>query len=422
MISNGRIFLKELLFFKKRNFNLANRSLYVAGAGTGKTQKILTLAKSEIDAGKKVLVITYTIRNQEELKRRYRENYGTVSRNFVVKGVFSFYLEDLIRPYQRDVFNVQIENIEFTEKNPHLKEKYDGTGERRYYSNVTKKIGTKYNPRYFLTRDLKRAYTFFLAELASIILSNTDKISFKPECLPQKRLESIYSHIFFDEVQDLAEPDYKVLSLLSEYMPNTAITCVGDFRQITYRTVKQKKTKSQSVESEIKRFEELNFVKHNLTGNKRCVQAICDVASEVHLDNGNSDRPSETSEVDEKSIPEDIRKHMGVFVVGKSDLETYILKYKPTVLGWNKGSWDKYKLESSGYYNFGESKGSAFDRVLIIPTENMLEFIFRKNGAGNLPDETKNKLYVAITRARYSVAFVIEDKEKQNARFAIWNA
>jgi DNA helicase-2/ATP-dependent DNA helicase PcrA len=45
------------------------------------------------------------------------------------------------------------------------------------------------------------------------------------------------------------------------------------------------------------------------------------------------------------------------------------------------------------------------------------------NTRTNLKDETRAKLYVAITRARYSVAFVVNEKEIQNiTTIPVWDA
>jgi DNA helicase-2/ATP-dependent DNA helicase PcrA len=58
--------------------------------------------------------------NQAELRSRFVELYGKHSDDFVVKGLFSFYLEDLVRPYQTAMFPERITSTMFTEHNPHL--------------------------------------------------------------------------------------------------------------------------------------------------------------------------------------------------------------------------------------------------------------------------------------------------------------
>ena len=94
--------------------------LWLAGAGSGKTNKIITDAIEVINGGGRVLVVTYTTNNQAELRARFTKLYGASSEHFVVKGLFSFYLEDLVRPYQNEIFPDRITTISFTENNPHL--------------------------------------------------------------------------------------------------------------------------------------------------------------------------------------------------------------------------------------------------------------------------------------------------------------
>jgi DNA helicase-2/ATP-dependent DNA helicase PcrA len=57
-------------------------------------------------------------------------------------------------------------------------------------------------------------------------------------------------------------------------------------------------------------------------------------------------------------------------------------------------------------YNFGASKGKTFDRVLIYPTKDMLDWINDNNK--NLKSVVRAKFYVAITRARFSVGIVYD--------------
>lgn len=54
--------------------------------------------------------------------------------------------------------------------------------------------------------------------------------------------------------------------------------------------------------------------------------------------------------------------------------------------------------------NIGVAKGSTYDRVLIFPTKPMLEYL-KTNDLTKLP--SRHRLYVAVTRARFSVTFVL---------------
>ncbi|MDZ6419851.1 UvrD-helicase domain-containing protein [Escherichia coli] len=51
---------------------------WIAGAGSGKTQKVIEDAIEVIKAGGRVLVVTYTMNNQAELRSRFVELYGAL--------------------------------------------------------------------------------------------------------------------------------------------------------------------------------------------------------------------------------------------------------------------------------------------------------------------------------------------------------
>ncbi|MNP09995.1 hypothetical protein D3C76_1021260 [compost metagenome] len=92
------------------------------------------------------------------------------------------------------------------------------------------------------------------------------------------------------------------------------------------------------------------------------------------------------------------------------------------VLKWRGDIGLKYLPPDTNYYTFGKSKGLGFDRVLILPTANYVNFLTGDSSAFDEDDsdEARNKLYVGITRARYSIGFVVEDKTEQNWPFPLW--
>ena len=55
---------------------------------------------------------------------------------------------------------------------------------------------------------------------------------------------------------------------------------------------------------------------------------------------------------------------------------------------------------------FGRSKGLGFDRVIIYPTKEMMDWL--KDAQSALKAETRAKLYVGLTRARHAVAVVYD--------------
>lgn len=377
--------------------------LCLAGAGSGKTHKVITESIAEIVRGGKVLVVTYTTNNQIELRSRFVKEYGKASDRFVVKGLYSFYLEDMIRPYQRAVFPDRIEGFFFNADNPHLNQKT-----RRPLPGRAEKLANgKVNPLYYLTSCRTKAHTGLLAKLATHIAKKTKNSA-------SLRLKEIYSKVYFDEVQDLVGWDYSVLTHLNKAMPDS-ICCVGDFRQTIYDTTFGQKA-PQSAIDKISAFTAMNFELKPLAMNRRCIQLICDIADQVHLN------AYEKTESAVGMVPDEFSHHLGAFIVRQSEVSDYISTFSPMVLRSNVRSGTKFLPREARCHNFGSSKGLGFDRVLIIPSESQLNFVYGiENPFESKDSETaQNKLYVAITRARYSIGFVVADKKADRLAYPVW--
>lgn len=379
-----------------------SNTLCIAGAGSGKTQKIITESIAEIERGGKVLVVTYTTSNQQELRRRFLEAFGRSSDRFVVKGLFSFYLEDMVRPYQQVLFAQRIDGIFFNERNPHLK-----PGSTYMLPGRKEQLEDKnYNPDHFLTQGGTKAHTGFLAKLAARVAKATKNAA-------AIRLGEIYSQVYFDEVQDLVGWDYEMLKALSKVM-RSPITCVGDFRQTVYETTFGHKA-PQTATEKIAAFKSMGFKEEALVRNWRCIQTICTIADAVHKG------AYKATESAVEKIPPELAHHLGAFIVKHSDVNDYIAAYDPMVLRWNVTSGAKILPAQARCYNFGSSKGLGFDRVLILPAESQMHFVL--DGVAPFPadaETAQNKMYVAITRARYSLGFIVPDKKAEGLRFPVW--
>ena len=99
--------------------------------------------------------------------------------------------------------------------------------------------------------------------------------------------------------------------------------------------------------------------------------------------------------------------HDGVFYIRSGEVLEYVKKYSPVVLRYDRRT--KNIPESFSPMNFGKSKGLTFDRVLIYPNGPVNKFLKGDYEAVSKP-KTKAGLYVALTRARYSVTFVTDKK------------
>lgn len=177
--------------------------------------------------------------------------------------------------------------------------------------------------------------------------------------------------------------------------------CVGDFRQSVYQTSETTKN-PQTNKEKLAEFKRLGFEIDNLAISWRCIQSICDLADRLHADDG--DFPPTESRV--TTVPPEFAMHQGVFAVPASRISEYIGAYDPVILRWNRRTEMKL-CESRTAYNFGESKGLGFERVLILPPDKHAKFLCGDTTAfkGAATDDSRNKLYVGITRAKYSVAF-----------------
>ena len=91
--------------------------------------------------------------------------------------------------------------------------------------------------------------------------------------------------------------------------------------------------------------------------------------------------------------------HDGVYLIDAKDVEAYQNAYMPQLLRYDKRSY------TYGYpaVNYGACKGETFERTMIVPNGPFLKFITK-----GIALESPEKYYVAVTRAKYSIAFVMD--------------
>lgn len=85
----------------------------------------------------------------------------------------------------------------------------------------------------------------------------------------------------------------------------------------------------------------------------------------------------------------------------------------PTILRYKKDSKIEFAHNCS-VFNYGNSKGATFDRVVIVPVGTAEKFILK--GEPIVSKQTLSKFYVACTRARYSIVFAMNNV-KENEYF-----
>ncbi|MBQ8982443.1 MAG: UvrD-helicase domain-containing protein [Lachnospiraceae bacterium] len=205
-----------------------------------------------------------------------------------------------------------------------------------------------------------------------------------------ERLAETYVHIYIDEVQDMAGYDLNIIETLMK--SDVAITCVGDNKQATFRTnnsVKNKKMSGTYIWTFFqKMINDKNVLMNKNLVSRRFNREICNFANLVYPNENNI-----------STSMNEITEHDGVFLIKKEDVELYYDYYAPAILKYDR----KTATDNYYSYNFGECKGMTFQRVLIYPNGPFLDFLLRRKKL-NSPQ----KYYVAVTRAKYSIAFVVE--------------
>jgi DNA helicase II / ATP-dependent DNA helicase PcrA len=346
-----------------------SNNVIFAAAGSGKTTLIVKEALKNKTG--KILITTFTIKNSNEIKRKFINLHGYIPENITIKTWYNFLLTDFIRPYQTNAFsNLKVSSIFYPDK---PNKTYYNKTDRRYFLNSGNQVN----------KDRVSDLAFICNEKSGGNAIN--------------RIEEVYETIYIDEVQDMAGWDLEIFRLLMN--ANIKLTFIGDIRQATYSTSnerKNKKYRGSNIYNFFKELEKLQLctIDKTLNISHRCNQSICDLADNLypHLEKT-------------RSLNNDEVEHQGLFIVREKDFDNYIQLYSPQVLRYNA----KTKIKNA--MNFGESKGLTFDRVLIKPTKAMEQYL--ESGVNNLPPETLAKLYVAITRARHSVAFI--SKIKRNS-------
>ena len=337
----------------------------LAAAGSGKTTHIVTEALA--DRGSQIAIVTFTQKNAEEIRRKFYELGGCIPPHVEVWTWLSFLLHELVRPYQDALYEPRIGTMLWVEKRS------------------TRGIKKEDAARYYFDRN-SQIYSDKVAEFAFECgqLCGGRAIA---------RLKERFDHIYIDEVQDLAGYD---LDLLDTFLRSgLRLTLVGDHRQATYSTNKSARNKQFAGAQIVRKFSEWEkaglcvVIHHNHS--YRCHQLICDLADSFY-----PGLPRTASRV------EGDFDHCGVFTVRMAEAGQYVLRYAPQVLRYNV----KTNCDGMDAMNFGESKGLGFKRVLIFPHGKAVRWL----KTADVKHITKSiaKLYVAVTRAHYSVTFVFD--------------
>ena len=103
-----------------------------------------------------------------------------------------------------------------------------------------------------------------------------------------------------------------------------------------------------------------------------------------------------------QSKNETVTEHDGVFLISTKHVAEYVRLFQPQCLRHSISSGKAFDLD---YLNFKVSKGMTYERVLIVPTAPIAKFI----ASGTyLEENSAATFYVAVTRAKQSVAIILD--------------
>lgn len=351
--------------------------LFIAAAGSGKTTHIIKEVMSDLSS--KVLITTFTQANEQSIRRKLADaNKGCIPPNVTVQTWFSFLIEHGVKPYQ--YWDERVMGMELV-----------STASGFRYMN-------KKFPVYWGEDDF---YKYYFNSRMDIYSDKLSKLVYR--CNEEsggyviKRLEKIFSHIYIDEVQDMAGWDLELIGLFMQSSLN--LTMVGDPRQTVYLTHHDKKYQKYTngkikdfIQTECKKLT-IDIDETTLGASHRNSPEICALSSKLF-----PDLPECKSQL---SLKDD---HMGIFFVKKSDLDSYFCRYNPMQLRYSSLTTP---IANAAVMNFGEAKGLDFSHIVIYPTKDMLKWLC--TGNCQLEESTRAKLYVALTRAFFSVGIVVQD-------------
>ena len=340
------------------------KSVVFAVAGSGKTTRII----ESLTADRRHLILTFTDNNLANLRRRIVEKFGYMPRTIGLFSYFSFLHSFCYRPF----FAMRMKTKGFQWNQPPAWTRVLPRNREAYYLDGTRRI---YYGRLALFLEKKGA-------MAGVIA----------------RIEKYYDSMLVDEVQDFAGNDFNFLSSVVKGS-SMDVMLVGDFYQHTFDTSRDGNTNGTLHDNYGKyqaRFVQMGAVidDKSLVKSRRCAPAVCDfvrksLGIEIHA---HGDGPAVAVEL--------------VTEQGRAD---EIFASAAVKLFYQEHH--KYPCNSN---NWGSSKGLDHYEDVCVVLSVPLSKACESGDFSKLPSQTKNKFYVACTRARRNLYLIPEKLLKKH--------
>jgi len=325
-----------------------DKRLILAVAGSGKTSHIV----DRLDLDKRTLVLAYTDNTFANLRQKISNRFGYLPENITLQTYFTFLNSFCYRPYLLTAMNSK--GITFTHPTVH-----------------SSRTPLTSNARYLDSG--RRVYHNRMARLLEV-----------KGCIPEvlQRLRRYYDAVYVDEAQDFGGHDFNLLLILCGAA--VEILLAGDFYQHTYST-----SADASVNKNL--YADLGMYKARIR------------AAGIHVDTALLVKSRRCS-ID---VCKFIRDHIGIeieSVAGRSSDVTVVNSQaeaerlhacRRTV----KLFYERHYLYDCLSENWGGSKGvDHFQDVCVVLNKTTWE-AYQMGAFRNLSPLTRNKLYVACSRA-----------------------
>lgn len=333
-----------------------DKRVIFAVAGSGKTTHLI----KSLNLEQRALIITYTENNHKHLRNSIIKKFGSLPTNISLMTYFTFLHGFCFRPHMQ----MQMGTRGLSFRRPPQRS-YPLTDPRRFRDSS----GRLYHNR-----------------LAKLIETKG--------LLPavKARIERFYDAVYVDEVQDFAGHDFNLLLAVSA--ANADMLFVGDFYQHTFDTSRDGSVNS-TLHDDITRYEKrfkdakITVDKVTLSKSWRCGVTVCDfirVQLQINMD-AHEERITDMINVETQAHADELHSNHNVV----------------------KLFYEQHHKYGCYSQNWGASKGEDhYNDVCVILGAKA----WKQYQEGKLHEsvaKTKNKLYVAFSRAHGSV-YVAPDK------------
>lgn len=326
-----------------------DKRVMFAVAGSGKT----TLLVKSLSLEKRALIVTYTENNYAHLRESIINRFGRMPSNITLLSYFTFLHSFCYRPLMQ--LRLATRGVSFRPPPDYtLRLKRNN---HRYYFNEK---GSLYHNR--------------LAKLIEMAGAIPDVIA---------RMERFYDEFYVDEVQDLAGHDFNLLIGLVK--ANVKMLFLGDFFQHTFDTSRDGAV-NKSLHDDIVKYEKrflltgIRVDKETLSRSWRCGMTVCDfIRTHLSIDmRSQHETVTDIISVNTQAQANDLHR----------DLSVVKLFYQEHL---------KFGCLSN---NWGASKGLDHYTDVCVVLGAKHWSCYQKSGLNTLPAQTRNKLYVALSRTR----------------------